>query len=265
MKLNEIADNAGARKARMRVAAASARGRARPPVVASRAKLAHGVAIKGFEGGQMPLTAASPSAAPAADRSLAGRQPRHAAEGDRREQARCRQADRRCRHAGGRPVQEGIRWRSPPWQRRDQDQDRSGRSRAPRRRRSPRSRRPAARSSCRPRAQAEAGLNPSRVRSSMASAAEQLASNLNWGAIGKATELKKRLWFTVGALVVFRIGAYVPVPGVDPHALAEIFQQERRRHRRHARRVLGRLDRPHVGAGALEIMPYSRPPSSCRS
>ena len=47
----------------------------------------------------------------------------------------------------------------------------------------------------------------------MASAAEQLASNLNWGAIGKATELKKRLWFTVGALVVFRIGAYIPVPG----------------------------------------------------
>src|ERR1044072_7633467 len=59
----------------------------------------------------------------------------------------------------------------------------------------------------------------------MASAAEQLASNLNWGAIGKATELKKRLWFTVGALVVFRVGAYIPVPGVDPHALAEIFQQ----------------------------------------
>src|SRR6185295_7113564 len=59
----------------------------------------------------------------------------------------------------------------------------------------------------------------------MASAAEQLASNLNWGAIGKATELKKRLWFTVGALVVFRIGAYIPVPGVDPHALAEIFSQ----------------------------------------
>jgi len=57
----------------------------------------------------------------------------------------------------------------------------------------------------------------------MASAAEQLASNLNWGAIGKATELKKRLWFTVAALVVFRIGAYIPVPGVDPHALAEIF------------------------------------------
>src|SRR5258707_15676426 len=59
----------------------------------------------------------------------------------------------------------------------------------------------------------------------MASAAEQLASNLNWGSIGKATELKKRLWFTIGALLVFRVGAYIPVPGVDPGALAEIFQQ----------------------------------------
>jgi preprotein translocase subunit SecY len=59
----------------------------------------------------------------------------------------------------------------------------------------------------------------------MASAAEQLASNLNWGSIGKATELKKRLWFTIGALLVFRVGAYIPVPGVDPAALAEIFQQ----------------------------------------
>ena len=60
----------------------------------------------------------------------------------------------------------------------------------------------------------------------MASAAEQLASNLNWGAIGKATELKKRLWFTIGALIVFRIGAYIPVPGVDPAALAEMFQHQ---------------------------------------
>src|ERR1700730_15647105 len=57
----------------------------------------------------------------------------------------------------------------------------------------------------------------------MASAAEQLASNLNWGAIGKATELKNRLWFTIGALVAFRIGAYIPVPGVDPQALSAIF------------------------------------------
>src|SRR5258708_34207351 len=89
----------------------------------------------------------------------------------------------------------------------------------------------------------------------MASAAEQLASNLNWGAIGKATELKKRLWFTVAALVVFRLGAYIPVPGVDPHALAEIFAQQ-------AGGIAGLLDVFSGGSIgrmsvlALSIMPY---------
>jgi preprotein translocase subunit SecY len=50
----------------------------------------------------------------------------------------------------------------------------------------------------------------------MASAAEQLAANLNFGAIAKADELKKRIWFTLGALVVFRLGTYIPIPGIDP-------------------------------------------------
>ena len=89
----------------------------------------------------------------------------------------------------------------------------------------------------------------------MASATEQLASNLNWGAIGKATELKKRLWFTVGALIVFRIGAYIPVPGVDPAALAEIFHRQ-------AGGIAGMLDVFSGGSIgrmsilALSIMPY---------
>ncbi len=60
----------------------------------------------------------------------------------------------------------------------------------------------------------------------MASAAEQLAANLNLSAFAKATELKKRLWFTLGALIVYRIGTYVPLPGIDPHNLAEIFKQK---------------------------------------
>ena len=42
----------------------------------------------------------------------------------------------------------------------------------------------------------------------MASAAEQLAANINFGAFGKATELKKRLWFSLAVLVVYRIGSY---------------------------------------------------------
>jgi len=89
----------------------------------------------------------------------------------------------------------------------------------------------------------------------MASAAEQLAANLNWGAIGKASELKKRLWFTVGALIVFRIGAYIPVPGVDPAALAEIFH-------RNSGGIAGMLDVFSGGSIgrmsilALSIMPY---------
>jgi len=53
----------------------------------------------------------------------------------------------------------------------------------------------------------------------MPSAAEKFASNINLGVLGKATELKKRLWFTLLALIVYRIGTYIPLPGIDPHAL----------------------------------------------
>ena len=49
----------------------------------------------------------------------------------------------------------------------------------------------------------------------MASAAERLASNVNFGAFGKATELKQRIWFTLAALIVYRLGTYIPIPGVD--------------------------------------------------
>src|SRR5258708_1248968 len=89
----------------------------------------------------------------------------------------------------------------------------------------------------------------------MASAAEQLASNLNWGAIGKATELKKRLWFTIGALVVFPMGAFIPVPGGGPVALAEVFG-------RNSGGIAGMLDVFSGGSIgrmsilALSIMPY---------
>src|SRR6185312_10998252 len=132
--------------------------------------------------------------------------------------------------------------------------------RAPRRRRSPRSRRPAARSNCLPSLLPRPPSPFTRPtvhaqRSSMASAAEQLASNLNWGSIGKATELKQRLWFTVGALLVFRIGAYIPVPGVDPAALAEMFSRQ-------SGGIAGMLDVFSGGSIgrmsilALSIMPY---------
>jgi len=89
----------------------------------------------------------------------------------------------------------------------------------------------------------------------MASAAEQMASNMSFGAFSKATELKKRLWFTLFALIVYRIGTYIPVPGVDPTVLADIFQQN-------SGGIFGMFD---VFAGgalgrmtifALTIMPY---------
>mgnify|MGYP006338494029 CR=1 FL=1 len=59
----------------------------------------------------------------------------------------------------------------------------------------------------------------------MASAAEQLASNLNFAAFGRAEELKKRIWFTLGALLIYRLGTYIPLPGIDLEALAQAFQR----------------------------------------
>ena len=57
----------------------------------------------------------------------------------------------------------------------------------------------------------------------MASAAEQLAANLNFGAFAKAEALKKRIWFTLGALLIYRLGTYIPVPGINPQALDQAF------------------------------------------
>lgn len=89
----------------------------------------------------------------------------------------------------------------------------------------------------------------------MASAAEQLAANMNWGVFSKATELKKRLWFTLGALIIYRLGTYIPLPGIDPAILADIFRQN-------AGGILGMFDMFAGGAlqrmtiFALNIMPY---------
>lgn len=57
----------------------------------------------------------------------------------------------------------------------------------------------------------------------MASAAEQLASNASLSQFSKATDLKRRLWFTLGALIVFRLLSYVPLPGIDPRVLESLF------------------------------------------
>ncbi len=89
----------------------------------------------------------------------------------------------------------------------------------------------------------------------MASAVEQFASNLNFGAFAKAEELKQRLWFTLGALIIYRIGTHIPLPGIDPVTWANIF----------AEKGGGVLDMFNMFAGgalqrmsifALNIMPY---------
>jgi preprotein translocase subunit SecY len=59
----------------------------------------------------------------------------------------------------------------------------------------------------------------------MASAAEQMAANLSWGTFGKAKELQQRILFAVGLLIVYRIGTYIPVPGIDAGQLAEFFDR----------------------------------------
>ncbi|MCW2245578.1 preprotein translocase subunit SecY [Azospirillum fermentarium] len=89
----------------------------------------------------------------------------------------------------------------------------------------------------------------------MASAAEQLAANINFGAFAKATELKKRIWFTLGALIIYRLGTYIPLPGIDPHILQDVFRQQ-------GGGILGMFDMLAGGAlqrmtiFALNIMPY---------
>jgi preprotein translocase subunit SecY len=89
----------------------------------------------------------------------------------------------------------------------------------------------------------------------MASAAEQLAANLNFAAFSKAEELKKRIWFTLGALLVYRMGTYIPLPGINLEALAQAFQQQ-------SSGILGMFNMFSGGAVermaifALGIMPY---------
>ncbi len=89
----------------------------------------------------------------------------------------------------------------------------------------------------------------------MASAAEQLASNLNFSTFAKAEDLKKRLWFTLAALLVYRLGTHIPLPGLNPEAYAAAFKGQ-------SGGILGLFNMFSGGAVqrmaifALGIMPY---------
>ncbi len=89
----------------------------------------------------------------------------------------------------------------------------------------------------------------------MASAAEQLAANMNFGAFQKATELHKRIWFTLWALIVYRIGTYIPIPGINTEVFQQTFEQQ-------TKGILGMVNMFSGGAVermaifALNVMPY---------
>ncbi len=89
----------------------------------------------------------------------------------------------------------------------------------------------------------------------MASAAEQMASNLSWSTLGKATELRQRIFFTIGLLIVYRLGTYIPVPGIDSVALQQFMDQA-------SQGIGGVLSMftggalSRMGIFALGIMPY---------
>src|SRR5665213_716191 len=89
----------------------------------------------------------------------------------------------------------------------------------------------------------------------MASAAEQLAANMNFGAFQKATELHKRIWFTLIAMVIYRLGTFIPIPGINAGAFKHAFEGQ-------AGGILGMFNMFSGGAVsrmaifALNVMPY---------
>jgi preprotein translocase subunit SecY len=89
----------------------------------------------------------------------------------------------------------------------------------------------------------------------MASAAEQMAANISWSTLGKATDLRSRILFTIMLLIVYRVGTYIPVPGIDSARLMQFFEQQ-------GQGVAGMLNMftggaiSRMGIFALGIMPY---------
>ena len=85
--------------------------------------------------------------------------------------------------------------------------------------------------------------------------ADRVAANMSFAAFGKATDLKKRIWFTLGCLLVYRLGTFIPIPGIDQQVFADLFAQQ-------SQGILGYLNVFSGGAVermtifALNIMPY---------
>ena len=96
----------------------------------------------------------------------------------------------------------------------------------------------------------------------MVSAVEQMAANTSWSALGKATELRSRILFTLGLLIVYRLGTFIPVPGIDGVALRDFMEQ--------AQSGIGGMLTMFTGGAlgrmgifALGIMPYISASINC--
>ena len=82
-----------------------------------------------------------------------------------------------------------------------------------------------------------------------------MAANTSWAALGKATDLRNRILFTLGLLIVYRLGTFIPVPGIDGVALGQFFDQA-------AEGIAGMVSMftggalSRMGIFALGIMPY---------
>ena len=89
----------------------------------------------------------------------------------------------------------------------------------------------------------------------MASLSDKMSTGLGWDTFSKATDLQKRLLFTLGAMIVYRLGTFIPLPGINSAALADIFARQ-------AGGILGMFNMFTGGAlsrmtlFALNIMPY---------
>ena len=272
MKLNEITDNPGARKNRMRVGRGIGSGIGKTGGRGGKGQTARsGVRIKGFEGGQMPLHRRLPKRGfnKPSSRSSSTRSISAGAGGDRRRQARGRRRPIDAAAAGqGRRAAPRQGRRAPARQGRTQGQGRRSRcggasksaiaavEKAGGIGQDPGARRSASERRAK---QAAAALEPSRDMSAALRAARGvgsgrerhgLCSRTTCGqsqlrALAKAEELKKRIWFTLGALIVYRLGTYIPLPGIDPAALGADLQHAGRRHSRHVQHVRRRRHRPH--------------------
>lgn len=89
----------------------------------------------------------------------------------------------------------------------------------------------------------------------MATAAEQLARNISFNSFAKAKDLQQRILFTLGILILYRLGTFIPVPGLDPTAYADLFARQ-------SGGILGSANMfsggaiERMGIFALNVMPY---------